>query len=110
MRDRGILYATATLRALTTGFTGVTLGLYLAELGLAAAAIGRIVSAGLAGAALAALLATLLADRLGRRRFLVAAALVGALGTLVFVLVRSPLALALSAGFGMLNGMGRDRG
>lgn len=109
-RDRIVLYATATLRALTTGFTGVTLGLYLAELGLSAAAIGRIVSAGLAGAALAALLATLLADRLGRRRFLVATALLGALGTVVFVLARSPLALALSAGLGMLNGMGRDRG
>ncbi|MBM4118802.1 MFS transporter [bacterium] len=110
MRDRGILYATATLRALTTGFTGVALGLYLAETGLAADAIGRIVSVGLAGAALAALLATLAADRLGRRRFLVATALVGALGTLVFALVRSPLALAFSAGLGMLNGMGRDRG
>lgn len=110
LRDRAVLYATATLRALTTGFTGVTLGLYLAELGLTPGTIGRIVSAGLAGAALAALLATLLADRLGRRRFLVVSALLGALGTLAFVLVRSPLALALCAGFGMLNGMGRDRG
>ncbi len=86
MSDRAILNTTAFLRALTTGFVGVTLGLYLARAGFAAGTIGMIVSAGLAGAALAALLATAFADRLGRRRFLAGTALIGALGTLAFVL------------------------
>jgi MFS family permease len=110
MSDRAILNTTAFLRALTTGFTGVTLGLYLAQMGFTATTIGRIVSAGLVGAALAALLATLLADRLGRRRFLAGTALVGALGGALFVAASGPLALALTAALGMLNGMGRDRG
>ena len=110
MRDRGILYTTAFLRALSTGFVGVTLGLYLAHTGHSAAAIGRIVSAGLAGAALAAILATAYADRLGRRRFLAGMAVLGALGTVAFALSSSPLALALTAFVAMLNGMGRDRG
>jgi MFS family permease len=110
MRDRGILYTTAFVRALTTGFTGVALGLYLARAGFAAGTIGLVVSAGLAGSAFAALLATFLADRIGRRRFLVATAGVGALGTAAFIAVGSPLALAVTAFVGMLNGMGKVRG
>jgi len=110
MSDRAILNTTAFLRALTTGFVGVTLGLYLARAGFAAGTIGVIVSAGLAGAALAALLATAFADRVGRRRFLAGTALVGALGTLAFVFSASPLALGITAFVAMLNGMGRDRG
>lgn len=70
MRDRGLSYAAALPRALATGLVAVLLGLYLARLDLGAAAIGRVVSAGLAGAALAAAAVTLAGDRLGRRRTL----------------------------------------
>lgn len=68
------------------------------------------VAAGLAGATAAALLVTLFADRLGRRRSLVVVALLGAAGGIA-VAFASTHALLLAASFlGMLNGMGRDRG
>jgi MFS family permease len=69
-----------------------------------------VVSAGLAGSAAAAILATLAADRVGRRRFLVATSLLGAAGTCGFALASAPAALAAAAFVGMVNGMGKDRG
>jgi MFS family permease len=110
VNDRGIIYLAASMRALTTGFIGVALGLYLAKAGHAAATIGAIVSAGLAGAAVAAVAATVLADRFGRKRFLVGTALVGAIGTAAFVSTTNPILLVPIAFVAMLNGMGRDRG
>src|SRR6266540_4553129 len=68
--DRRILYTSAFLRALATGMVGVIAGLYLARLGFSPAASGLVIGGGLAGAALATLLAALRADRIGRRRFL----------------------------------------
>jgi len=108
--DRRLLYAAAFLRALATGLLGVLLGLYLARLGFAPAALGSVLSAGLAGAALAALIATLAGDRLGRRRTLLALALLASAGGLAASLVSSLPAMATAAFLGMLNGQGRDRG
>ncbi len=109
-RDRLLLYATAFLRAIATGLVGVLIGLYLAKLELDAARIGFVVTAGLAGAATATLVATFAADRLGRRRFLlaIAALMVGGGAAVVFA---SSFGVILAAAFlGMVNGMGRDRG
>jgi MFS family permease len=108
--DRSLLSAAGFLRATATSLSGITLGLYLGRLGLGARQLGLVVSAGLAGAALAALLATLFADRLGRRRFLVAVGALSALGTAAFAFAATPALLAVAAFVGMLNGMGRDRG
>jgi len=109
-RDRRVLYVTAVLRATTTSTIGVTSGTYLATLGLGPTALGGVISCGLAGAALAALLATVTADRVGRRRFLVATTACGLAGTAWFSLAASPIALGFAAFLGMVNGMGRDRG
>lgn len=78
MRDRHLLLAASFLRALATGMVGVLIGIYLARRGLDAAEIGLVVGVGLAGAAAAALAATLLGDRLGRRRTLLVLAVLGA--------------------------------
>ena len=110
MLARRILYVTALLRAVTTSLVGVLLGVYLARQGISGEALGGIVSAGLVGAALAATIATLLGDRLGRRRFLVLLTLLSSAGTVAFAWSTSPLALTLAAFVGMLNGMGKDRG
>jgi MFS family permease len=109
-RDRRVVYATAFLRATTTSTIGVTSGAYLATLGLDPTALGAVISCGLAGAAVAALLATFTADRIGRRRFLIATTACGIAGTAWFALAQGPLALAFAAFLGMVNGMGRDRG
>jgi len=108
--DRARLYTVAFVRALATGMLGVLLGIYLARAGLSVAATGAVIAAGLAGGATATLVATLRADRIGRRRFLVSLALLGIAGAAIMALVAAPWALAAAAFGGMLNGMGRDRG
>ncbi|HEU5075320.1 MAG TPA: MFS transporter [Polyangiaceae bacterium] len=110
MLERHALYVTAFLRAITTSLVGVLLGVYLARLGVTGTAFGRVVSAGLFGAALAAVVVTFLGDSFGRRRFLVLLTLLSVGGTLAFAFSTSGLALALAAFVGMLNGMGKDRG
>ena len=108
--DRGLLYTAAFLRALATGMIGVLLGLYLARLGLDATRIGLVVGAGLAGAAVATLIAAFGGDRLGRRRFLITISVLGAAGAIWVALSSSFAMIAAAALLGMLNGMGRDRG
>jgi MFS family permease len=107
---RRLLYAAAFLRATATAMGGVLLGFYLAARGLDASESGAVVGAGLAGVAAAAAVATTSGDRLGRRRLLAGASLLGALGGVAVALASSPLVLALAAFLGMVNGMGRDRG
>lgn len=110
IRDRRILYATAFLRALATGMMGVLLGIYLARMAFTPTQIGLVISVGLAGATLAALLVTLAGDHLGRRRLLFWLALMSALGGAVLALYSTPITIGIAAFVGMLNGMGRDRG
>ena len=111
-RDALLIAAAAFLRAATIGLTGVTLAIYLAAAGVSAPGIGVLVGAGLAGAATATLLQSVCADRLGRRRTLLTLAGLTSLGFIAIALTRttSLLTLAPIAFFGMLNGMGRDRG
>ena len=110
MPERRALYVTAFVRAITTSLVGVLIGVYLARQNITGAAFGGIVAVGLVGAALAAVVATLAGDRLGRRRFLMVLTLLSIAGTVVFALTSSPLTLAAAAFVGMLNGMGKDRG
>lgn len=110
MLERRALYVTAFVRAVTTSLVGVLLGVYLARLGVTGASFGAVVSSGLVGAALAAVVATFLGDALGRRRFLLLVTLLSVIGTALFAWSSSPAALAAAAFVGMLNGMGKDRG
>ena len=111
-RDATLIALAAFVRSTTIGVTGVTLAIYLATLGLTAVAVGALVGAGLAGAATATLAQSLCADRIGRRRTLIALAILTSLGFVAIALTRtsSLMTLAPVAFFGMLNGMGRDRG
>jgi MFS family permease len=110
MTDRPILFATAFVRAFGVGMLAVLLGLHLPRLALDPAAVGGVVAAGLAGGALASLLVTVGADRIGRRRTLLALAAATAAGGVALAVLRDPWALAAAAFLGMANGMGRDRG
>jgi MFS family permease len=90
--------------------TGVSIGAYVKSLGHGATTLGYVTSAGLAGAAVAMLLATLGADRVGRRQSLVLLSALGVVGGSAALL---PLSASLLIGFAfvaMWNGMGRDRG
>ena len=109
-RDRRLLYAAALLRAVATGMMGVVLALHLGLLGASPKAVGGVVSAGLSGAALAAVVVTLAGDRRGHRRLLLELATLGAAGTALVAVVHDIRLAGAAAFVGMVNAMGRDRG
>ncbi len=109
-RARTLLYAAAGARSFVIGLTGVTLGLYLAARGFDPALLGGVVASGLAGNAAGVALVAAWGERLGRRRALVGATVLSAAGLATVALVASPPGIAIASFFGMVNGMGRDRG
>src|SRR5207247_1043523 len=95
-----LLYAAGGVRSFVIGFTGVALGLYLAALGYDPALVGGVIASGLAGNAVGVALVAGLGERLGRRRTLIGAGVLGAaLLSLVAVLLyaRRPAAGAPAA-------------
>ena len=110
MTDRHVIFAGVFLRAMATSLTGVLVGIYLGRLGHSPSTIGLVVGLGLTGAALATAFATARGDRIGRRRFLVGLAIATGAGALIVANASHVMVIAAAAFFGMLNGMGRDRG
>jgi len=89
----------------------VVLALYLVELQrYGAAATGVLLALGMAGGLLAMLLVSVHADRIGRRQFMCLLGLLSAAGATVLALAQSAPVLAAACFFGMVNGMGRERG
>ncbi len=108
-RDLLLIDAAGFLRSLGVGLTGVVLGIYLFRVGLSSIAIGLVIAAGLAGSALATVIVSFAADRLGRRRSLLVLSLLSALGGLALALSPALPLLLTMAFVGMLNGTGTDR-
>ena len=108
--DQWRIFLSGFLRSLVVGITGVLLAIYLASLGWSVRAAGVLVTTGLAGAAVATLLTSLLADRAGRRGSLVVLALLTAGGSATLAVTQHHSLLLLGAFLGMVNGLGRDRG
>jgi len=108
-RDLALVNAAGFLRSLGVGLLGVVLGIYLFRLGLSSLAIGLVVATGLAGSALATIVVSLAADRLGRKNSLLCLSLLSTIGGLALAL--SPhLPVLLTMGFiSMLNVTGTDR-
>jgi MFS family permease len=108
-RDLGLINAVGFLRSFGVGLMGVVLGIYLFRTSLTSAAIGLVIAVGLAGSALATVVMSLAADRIGRKRFLIMLSLLSAFGGIALVLSpRLPMFLVM-AFIGMLNGTGTDR-
>ena len=108
--DAPRLYLAAFVRSASAGLTGVLAAIALRERGLSVQAAGQVIGAGLAGAAVATGIVSVVADRAGRRRTL---ALLAALTACGYAALASTgrFALLLPLAFiGMVNGMGRDRG
>src|SRR5215467_11795485 len=108
-RDLALIYLAAWQRSFGIGLLGVVLGVFLYREGLTAAAIGLVIAAGLAGAALATIFVAFRADHLGRRKTLIVFSLLTAVGSLPLIFHWGMAALISLAFIGMLNGMGSDR-
>ncbi len=108
-RDLVLINAAGFLRSLGVGLMGVVLGIYLFRVGLSSFTIGFVIATGLAGAALATIIVSFAADRLGRRRSLLHLSLLTSIGGLALALSPALTALLTMAFIGMLNGTGTDR-
>ena len=108
-RDLALIKAAGSLRSFGVGLFGVVLGIYLFRAGLTSLSIGLIISVGLAGAALATVLVSLIADRVGRRSSLLILSLLSGVAGIALAVSPSLPILAILAFVGMLNGTGTDR-
>lgn len=109
-RDGWLLLASCAVRSFAYGLLSVILGVYLDGVGLSPVTIGWIFTAALAGSAVMTLVIAALADRFGRKRLLVAGAILMALAGWVFAVSDHPLVLALAAIFGTISPSGKDVG
>src|SRR5581483_1025259 len=108
--DGWLLFATCGVRTFAYGFLSVVLGLYLAALGLKPDAVGAVFTAALAGGAAMTVLFASVADRVGRRRTLAAAALLMAVGGVAYALSDSPIVLVAAAIVGTISPSGKEVG
>jgi len=109
-RDALLIYVAALLRSSAVGLIGVVLAIALTQAGVSVAGAGAVIGAGLAGIATMTLVVTVAADRLGRRRALIALSLLTGFGYFAAAVSANLIWLIPTAFAGMLNGMGRDRG
>jgi MFS family permease len=107
--DRRVVYVAGFLRAIANGLIGVVAGIYLARLGYSPASFGMVLSAGVAGTAVAAAGVTFWGDRVGRRRGLIAVAIASAVGGAVIAGASDLALITAAAFFGMMNSLGKDR-
>jgi MFS family permease len=101
-RNGWLVVAGKAVRSFAFGLSAVALGLYLHELALEPEAIGAVLSAALVGTTLLTLLVALRGDRIGRRRLLVAGALLMMLALLIPLVGPDPALLALIGLTGMV--------
>jgi MFS family permease len=104
------LFAMRTLRMFGYGFLAVALVLYLDALGLDAWTIGIVLTLTLVGDTIVSLWLTTHADRLGRRRVLVAGSLLMVLAGAVFAVTDWVPLLILAATIGVISPTGNEVG
>ncbi len=109
-RDARILFATRGLRMFGYGFVSVVLVLYLAAIGLPDPEIGLLLTLTLLGDAAISLWLTTHADRVGRRRVLLAGSLLMALAGLGFAASSSLAVLIVAATIGVISPSGNEVG
>ncbi|MEA2608439.1 MAG: hypothetical protein QOJ75_682 [Chloroflexota bacterium] len=109
-RNGRLLFVLRTLRMFGYGFLAVVLVLYLAALGLDPLTIGLVLTLTLIGDTLVSLWLTTNADRLGRRRVLVAGSLLMVGAGLVFAATSWAPLLILAATIGVISPTGNEVG
>ncbi len=109
-RDVALLFATRCLRMFGYGFLATILVLYLTSLGLSGGDIGLLLALTLLGDAAISLWLTTHADRIGRRRVLLAGAGLMFAAGLVFVATPAFAVLAVAATIGVISPSGNEVG
>ena len=109
-RNGRLLFVLRTLRMFGYGFLAVVLVLYLDALGLDPLTIGLVLTLTLVGDTLISLWLTTNADRIGRRRVLVAGSALMVAAGLVFALTSWPPLLILAATIGVISPTGNEVG
>jgi MFS family permease len=109
-RNGRFLFTTRVLRMFGYGFLAVVLVLYLAALGLDSVTIGAILTLTLIGDTLISLWLTTNADRIGRRRVLVAGSLLMVGAGLLFAITSFVPLLILAATIGVISPTGNEVG
>jgi len=109
-RDGRIILAARLVRTFGFGYLAVVLATYLAALGKTPVEVGVVLTATIAGCALATVVSSAWADRLGRRRMLVAVSALMTVGGLVFAVTDRTWLLALGALTGAMSASSSDLG
>ena len=109
-RDFRILFLTRMARMFSYGFTSVVVVLYLAGLGFGEGRIGLLLTLTLVGDTLVSLWITTRADRMGRRRMLIAGALLMTAAGIPFALSGDFTVLLVAATLGVISPSGNEVG
>jgi MFS family permease len=109
-RDGRTLFLTRAGRMFGYGFLAVVLVLYLAALGIPDPQIGLLLSLTLVGDTVISLWLTTHADRIGRRKVLIAGSALMLGAGAVFAVARDPLLLLLAATVGVISPSGNEVG
>jgi MFS family permease len=109
-RDILLLFATRFARMFGYGLVSIVLVLYLTRLGIDERAAGLLLSLTLAGDLLVSLWMTTRADRIGRRKMLVAGAVLMSFAGLTFALTHSFWLLLAAAIVGVISPSGNEIG
>jgi MFS family permease len=108
--DARLLFTTRILRLFAYGFLAVVLVLYLSAIGLDDHRIGLLLSLTLAGDVAMSLYLTTRADAFGRKRTLLAGALLMLAAAIVFAMTRDFTLLVLAATIGVISPSGNEVG
>ena len=108
--DFYLLFATRIARLFAYGFLSVVLVLYLSQAGLQDTEIGLLLTLTLVGDTLISLWITTNADRIGRRRMLLAGAGLMLFAGILFALTRNYILLVIAATIGVISPSGNEVG
>jgi len=108
--DIRLLFITRAVRMFAYGFLSVVLVLYLTALEMSEGRIGLLLTLTLAGDTIISLWLTTRADRLGRRKMLVAGAGLMVFAGVMFAMTRDPLLLLIAGIIGVISPSGKEVG
>src|SRR5262249_21604986 len=109
-RDARLLFVTRFVRLVAYGMLSVVLVFYLTGLGLTESQTGLMLGMILAGDTAVSLALTTQADRIGRRRMLIAGAILMTGAGLAFALSRNFLLLVIAGTIGVISPSGNEVG